>query len=47
MGVACEHRSSVSVTNGLNIGKQQIHPHGHGWPVTTNLEEWSWDNSTK
>ncbi|OMF14247.1 nickel ABC transporter substrate-binding protein [Paenibacillus amylolyticus] len=35
------------VTNGLNIGEQQIHPHGHGWPVTTNLEEWSWDNSTK
>lgn len=35
------------VTNGLNIGEQQIHPHGHGWPVTSNLEEWSWDNSTK
>ncbi|MDR6718886.1 ABC transporter substrate-binding protein [Paenibacillus sp. 2003] len=35
------------VTKGLNIGEQQIHPHGHGWPVTTNLEEWSWDNSTK
>ncbi|WP_339785944.1 ABC transporter substrate-binding protein [Paenibacillus sp. FSL R7-0313] len=35
------------VKNGLNIGEQQIHPHGHGWPVTSNLEEWSWDNSTK
>ncbi|WP_433583053.1 ABC transporter substrate-binding protein [Paenibacillus amylolyticus] len=35
------------VKNGLNIGQQQIHPHGHGWPVTSNLEEWSWDNSTK
>ncbi|MBT2285098.1 ABC transporter substrate-binding protein [Paenibacillus polymyxa] len=35
------------VKNGLNIGQQQIHPHGHGWPVTTNLEEWSWDNSAK
>ncbi|MGO4730971.1 ABC transporter substrate-binding protein [Paenibacillus sp. 2KB_22] len=35
------------VTNGLNIGEQQIHPHGHGWPVTSNLEEWTWDNSAK
>lgn len=35
------------VKNGLNIGKQQIHPHGHGWPVTSNLEEWSWDEESK
>ncbi|PQP83062.1 nickel ABC transporter substrate-binding protein [Paenibacillus sp. PCH8] len=34
------------VKNGLNIGEQQIHPHGHGWPVTSNLEEWSWDERT-
>ncbi|MFE6075135.1 ABC transporter substrate-binding protein [Paenibacillus sp. NPDC057886] len=35
------------VKNGLNIGEQQIHPHGHGWPVTSNLEEWSWDEDSK
>ncbi|SLK02355.1 MULTISPECIES: ABC transporter substrate-binding protein [unclassified Paenibacillus] len=35
------------VKNGLNIGEQQIHPHGHGWPVTFNLEEWSWDEDSK
>ncbi|MBM7573556.1 ABC transporter substrate-binding protein [Aquibacillus albus] len=27
----------------LDIGKQRIHPHGHGWPVTDNLVEWKWD----
>ncbi|GIQ67808.1 ABC transporter substrate-binding protein [Xylanibacillus composti] len=26
----------------LDIGRQQIHPHGHGWPVTDNIEEWQW-----
>ncbi|UPK45080.1 ABC transporter substrate-binding protein [Paenibacillus pabuli] len=35
------------VKNGLDIGEQQIHPHGHGWPVTSNLEEWSWKEETK
>lgn len=27
----------------LNIGKQRIQPHGHGWPITDNIEEWHWD----
>ncbi|UKS29353.1 ABC transporter substrate-binding protein [Paenibacillus sp. HWE-109] len=30
------------VKSGLDIGKQNIHPHGHGWPVTANIEEWRW-----
>lgn len=30
------------VKSGLNIGNQKIHPHGHGWPVTDNIEEWQW-----
>ncbi len=25
----------------LNIGTQKIHPHGHSWPVLSNLEQWS------
>ncbi|WP_236595870.1 ABC transporter substrate-binding protein [Paenibacillus sp. EPM92] len=29
---------------GLDIGKQKIHPHGHGWPVTDNIEEWRWNS---
>jgi peptide/nickel transport system substrate-binding protein len=30
------------VKEGLDIGIQKIHPHGHGWPVTDNIEEWKW-----
>ncbi|MFC4099371.1 ABC transporter substrate-binding protein [Paenibacillus xanthanilyticus] len=26
----------------LDIGEQPIHPHGHGWPVTSNIEQWAW-----
>ncbi len=32
------------VKDKLDIGKQPIHPHGHGWPITDNIEEWSWKN---
>jgi peptide/nickel transport system substrate-binding protein len=31
------------VKDGLDIGKQQVHPHGHGFPVTSNIEEWKWE----
>lgn len=30
------------VRDGLDIGKQRIQPHGHGWPITDNIEEWKW-----
>ncbi|MEK5061176.1 ABC transporter substrate-binding protein [Paenibacillus shunpengii] len=30
------------VNEKLDIGEQQIHPHGHGWPITANIEEWEW-----
>ncbi|GAB7387718.1 ABC transporter substrate-binding protein [Bacillaceae bacterium] len=30
------------VKDQLDIGKQKIHPHGHGWPITDNMEEWRW-----
>lgn len=30
------------VRDGLDIGKQRIQPHGHGWPLTDNIESWSW-----
>jgi peptide/nickel transport system substrate-binding protein len=31
------------VNKKLNIGKQRIQPHGHGWPITDNLVDWKWD----
>lgn len=32
------------VVDGLDLGEQPIHPHGHGWPVIGNLNEWSWNS---
>ena len=26
----------------LDIGKQRIHVHGHGWPATDNIADWKW-----
>ena len=28
------------VRENLDLGRQQIQPHGHGWPVTANITEW-------
>ena len=28
------------VRDGLNLGDQLVHPHGHGWPVVCNIEDW-------
>lgn len=33
---------SYFVRDGLNLGTQRIHPHGHGAPVIQNLNEWSY-----
>jgi len=30
------------IKEGLDIGEQKIHPHGHAWPLISNLEEWKW-----
>ncbi|MCM3561593.1 ABC transporter substrate-binding protein [Brevibacillus borstelensis] len=30
------------VRDGLDIGQPKIQPHGHGWPITDNIVEWSW-----
>ena len=27
----------------LNVAKQKIHPHGHGWSVVNNVDQWTWD----
>lgn len=26
----------------LDVGKTQIEPHGHGWPITAGLQGWTW-----
>ncbi len=35
---------SYFVRDGLNIGTQRIHPHGHGAPIIQNLNEWMFTN---
>lgn len=30
------------VDNNLDIGKSAIEPHGHGWPLTSNITKWKW-----
>lgn len=30
------------VNDCLNIGDSQMEPHGHGWPITANIETWKW-----
>lgn len=31
----------------INVGEQGIHSHGHDWSLLTNIDEWTWDESTK
>ncbi len=38
--VTIEH--AYFVRDGLDLGNQPVHPHGHGWPVVANLNEWKW-----
>lgn len=30
------------VHKNLDIGISQVEPHGHGWPITANIEKWIW-----
>lgn len=30
------------VRDGLNVAEQKIHPHGHGWSVVNNVDQWTW-----
>lgn len=32
------------VREGLSIGEQKLHPHGHGWSLVNNVDEWKWSN---
>lgn len=27
----------------LNVAEQKLHPHGHGWSLVNNVDEWSWE----
>lgn len=27
---------------GLKVAEQKLHPHGHGWSIVNNVDQWSW-----
>lgn len=27
---------------GLEVAEQKPHPHGHGWSIVNNVDQWSW-----
>ena len=31
------------VREGLQVAEQKPHPHGHGWSLTNNVDQWSWN----
>lgn len=31
------------VRNGLQVAEQKIHPHGHGWSIVNNVDQWEWN----
>lgn len=30
------------VKDGLQVAEQKIHPHGHGWSIVNNVDQWEW-----
>ncbi|NCB62381.1 MAG: ABC transporter substrate-binding protein [Clostridia bacterium] len=30
------------VRDGLTVAEQKLHPHGHGWSIVNNVDQWSW-----
>ncbi|WP_207260526.1 ABC transporter substrate-binding protein [Desulfovibrio sp. Huiquan2017] len=30
------------VNEHLDVGVSQVEPHGHGWPITANIQKWTW-----
>ena len=31
------------VRDGLTVAEQKIHPHGHGWSIVNNIDQWEWE----
>ena len=31
------------VRDGLTVAEQKIHPHGHGWSIVNNVDQWKWE----
>ena len=33
------------VRDGLRVAEQKIHPHGQGWSIVNNVDQWSWETA--
>lgn len=33
------------VRDGLQVAEQKIHPHGHGWSLVNNVDQWTWSET--
>ena len=31
------------VKDGLQVAEQKLHPHGHGWSIINNVDQWTWE----
>lgn len=29
----------------LQVADQKLHPHGHGWSIVNNVDQWSWKSA--
>ena len=29
--------------DGLVVAEQKLHPHGHGWSLVNNVDQWTWN----
>ena len=36
------HDHLYFVREGLQVAEQKPHPHGHGWSIVNNVDQWSW-----
>ena len=39
----CTIDHTYFIKDGLSVGEQRVHPHGHGWPIAQTLNEWHWE----
>ncbi|SCH40378.1 ABC transporter substrate-binding protein [Mediterraneibacter massiliensis] len=39
----CNAEHLYFVRDGLQVAEQKIHPHGHGWSIVNNVDQWEWN----
>ena len=42
LDLVCNVDHLYYVRDGLKVAEQKIHPHGHGWSIVNNVDQWEW-----